>query len=179
MGRSLLPNAGLQIHINGPCLLSARSGGYPVQGPLNQIGISEKGFEISIQRYDEAIHADTGGSKLPIDLLELGMDATIRGQLVIYDLGALTNWFRILGNESAEGQLPAIGRPIGLSGNATGIVLSSTTDEPWRFFTCRCRATKQHISTRHTVYDLEIYAYALIGTATSPQGIPLYDHNGN
>jgi hypothetical protein len=164
------------IHVNGPCILKARQGSYPPAGQLEEIAISEDGFDIDLTFYDEIIRADTAGTKLGVDLQEMGQDATIRGRMVVFDDDLLDKHFRILGDEEAVGKMPSLGLPIGLSGNATGIVLSSLHDKHWRFFHCRCRGTRQKQSTKYTVVSVEIYSWALIGTANNAKNIPLYDH---
>lgn len=165
------------IHVNGPAVIWARKpGGAAIVGNLEQVGVTLDGCDIEITSYDKEVHSDAGGPRVPIDLLEMGMDANVRFRLSVYDQTLLSKYFRTLSDESAEGNLPSIGKPIGQTGKAIGLVIASAYDEPWRFYCCRVRARRTKVSSEETVYDCQAYAWALVGSQNAGNGVPLYDH---
>lgn len=161
-------------HVHGPCSLAMRKG---PAGGFEQVGLSTDGFSIDFTVHDEPIMTDAAGRRVPADLQEMGMDATIRGRLVVYDDDLLSKYCLKLTDAINEGEMPTIGLPIGQSGNQVGVLMVSEQDDPWRFFCTRIRAGQTKLSTSHTVWDLNIYAWALVGNSFSAKGKKLFDRS--
>lgn len=164
-------------HINGPALISVGEAG--INGPLYQLGISEEGVSIVVNEYDEPIHTDKSGQHVPDTLQDFGQDALIRLKLIFYDLDVL-NYVRSKRS------------PIGKDGHSTTrgglvfsndaktmgmrVVITSQTDEPWRFFFCTPRGPRGGVvGTRKTVHDMSFYAIQRELPALGA-GFWLYDH---
>lgn len=162
------------IHVNGPALVYFRLAG---KGSMSQLGISENGVDIEITPHDKPVMTDAAGPALPADIQDMGEDATIRMALSAYDLDALAA-IRRRGNAKAEGVSGNRGRLMFANGHFVQLLISSETDEPWRFFTCILRGPR-HVkpSTEYTVQRLNFYAWAAVGAGNSSFGAQLYDHN--
>lgn len=173
---SNLAPQGKKYHVNGPSLISVGPGGFPVAGALSALGITQEGADVTIRFYDRPIPIDTGGVNLPGDLQEMGKDAVINLSLPVYDEGVLEFYYRQCQLENG-GNEPEIGKLVGLNGGSTRLVIQSSMDIPWRFFHTRVRGDMStKLGTRNTVWNLSIYAWALIGVQDSALGTPLYDN---
>jgi hypothetical protein len=185
------------VHVNGPAIIYTGSplfdathllaAGY-TQGSSSlgspaQLGISVDGVEITLSTYDDPIIADTGGMRLPVDLQDMGIDALIRFQLVIYDLTVLQPLRQRSG--ATEGTLPQLGALVAANLYTKRLIISGAADDgPWRFYNTYPRNVEStKVGTKRTIWNLELYAWAVIGNAVTaasgapPAGsIPLYDH---
>lgn len=171
-----LTPTGRLYHVNGPSICKVGPGGFPTTGALSDLGITEDGADVTIRFYDRPIPVDTGGVNLPGDLQEMGKDAVINIRLPLYDEGVLAYYYRQNQLED-PGKEPEIGKLVGLSGDSTRLVILSSMDIPYRFFHTRIRGDlSTKLGTKNTVWNLSIYAWALIGVQDSALGTPLYDN---
>lgn len=165
----------LEYHVNGPAVVHVGESG--VSGPLKQLGISEDGVTIIVNEYDEPIHTDKSGQHVPDELQDFGQDALIRMKLVLYDLDVL----RYVRSKRAvkEGVSSNRGRLVFGQGGGLRVVITSDSDEPWRFFFATPRGPRgATVGTRKSVQDLSFYCIQRELPALGA-GFWLYDHDAS
>ncbi len=159
--------AGVLYQVNGPFqVYIQRTGG----GAL-ALGIGRERGRIRINHYQGQIKADNAGPNLPADLQQFGKDATISMTLSEFDPAVLD----ALEQEDAPavGQLGNIGAPMGANGLTFQLKIPSNY-KPWTFYNTVLRNRGDAVGTEYSLIDLEFYAFALVGSATSARGTPLF-----
>jgi hypothetical protein len=162
------------FHINGAPLVQFGPGG-SISGSLTDLGIAtEDGVRITVNNYDFPVMTDDGGTAAPKDIQDMGRDAIITIPLVFYDLAALTTLRSFRG--TADGNGRDRGKLTFTSGYGFRLVLTSPTDEAWRFFWCTLRGPNNfNVGTVRTIQNLTVNAFEL-PLAAKGAGWWLYDH---
>lgn len=164
----------LAINVNGPCRVDVSlNGTFSGATPLC---ISEDGVGVSITKHRVPVMTDAAGPEVPADLQDVGEDATLKFRMPAYDPVVWESIQRVAG-AAREGRVDGVlGRLIGSGGFAFLTVLNAPLDRPYRFYSCTLQNVREvKLGTRYKAWDVEIYAWMLVGSSDTPDRAVLYD----
>lgn len=145
------------VVINGECLVLTKFGAHVLDRPLGQnnsssarfeLGLSSREIRITPRFVHRDINVDDFGSDIPVEVLNMMADVTIRMELVHYDKDVLDACqIESQGGDASRttvGSLPPAGLPLGnfvqlLASGCHFISLNLTSPQlnfPWRFRAC-------------------------------------------
>lgn len=169
------------FHVNGPANIytaaagyDARSGSGATPSTVALLGVSQDGVEIEFSPKFKPFMADTGGPDVPVTEQATGIDAMIRMDLVIYDEAVFAVLRRQPG-QTSEGLMEAMGYMMAPTDYRRLFIASPTEALPYNFPTARLARKPVKLSTIRSVWRLEWYAFAYVGTALTSAGAVLYD----
>lgn len=143
-------------------------------GALSVLGIPFEAADIQITEYDEPVHSDVSGHKVPAELQAFGSDAVIRIRLIAWD-DVQVDALQALCDGGVAGQLPAMGSLLGTNSNVARFLIDGG-DRPYNFPCAKLRRKGPKPSSKAEPLELEIYAWSFVSASTtSTAGQTLYN----